>query len=176
MASLTPKTLKGRTYYYARECQRVNGKPKIVKTVYLGSLDHIIQAVTHPQEPLRPQTVRLASFGDVAALFDQACQIGLIELIDAQIPKRDQGLSVGQYLLLAAINRAAPPLQQGPTCPLVPPHRPASPAARHHRPTLQPSLLEPHGLCHRSGHRRHRAGALPATHPPTQPVPAHPGL
>src|ERR1039458_7292610 len=109
MASLTPKTLKGRTYYYARECQRVNGKPKIVKTVYLGSLDHIIQAVTHPQEPLRPQTVRLASFGDVAALFDQACQIGLIELIDAQIPKRDQGLSVGQYLLLAAINRAAPP-------------------------------------------------------------------
>jgi hypothetical protein len=31
MASLTPKTLKGRTYYYARECQRVNGKPKIGK-------------------------------------------------------------------------------------------------------------------------------------------------
>jgi transposase len=109
MASLTPKFLKGRTYYYARECQRVNGKPKIVKTVYLGSLDHIIQAVTQPQSPLRPQTVRLASFGDVAALFDQARQIGLVELIDAQIPKRDQGLSVGQYLLLAAINRAAHP-------------------------------------------------------------------
>jgi hypothetical protein len=28
----------------------------------------------------------------VAALFDQAGQIGLIELIDTQIPKRDQGL------------------------------------------------------------------------------------
>jgi transposase len=109
MASLTPKTLKGRTYYYARECQRVNGKPKIVKTVYLGSLDHIIQAVTRPQEPLRPKSVRLASFGDVTALFDQASQIGLVQLIDAQIPKRNQGLSVGQYLLLAAINRAAHP-------------------------------------------------------------------
>jgi len=108
MASLTPKVLKGRTYYYARECQRVDGKPKIVKTVYLGSLDHIIQSATQPQL-LRPQAVRLASFGDVTALFDQARQLGLVELIDARVPKRDQGLSVGQYLVLAAINRAAHP-------------------------------------------------------------------
>jgi hypothetical protein len=33
----------------------------------------------------------------------------LTELIDAQLPKRDQGLSVGQYLLLAALNRAVAP-------------------------------------------------------------------
>jgi transposase len=109
MASLTPKSIHGRTYYYARQCQRVDGKPKIVNTVYLGSLDHILQAVTQAREPLQPQTARLASFGDVAALFDQARKIGLVELIDAQIPKRNQGLSTGQYLLLAAINRAAHP-------------------------------------------------------------------
>ena len=29
MASLTPKVIGGRTYYYVRECQRVDGKPKI---------------------------------------------------------------------------------------------------------------------------------------------------
>ena len=29
MASLTAKRIKGRTYYYLRECQRVDGKPKI---------------------------------------------------------------------------------------------------------------------------------------------------
>ena len=109
MASLTPKIVNGRTYYYARECQRVDGKPKIVKTVYLGSLDHILQTLTQAQRPLQPQTARLASFGDAAALFDQARKIGLVELIDAHVPKRDQGLSVGQYLLLAAINRAAHP-------------------------------------------------------------------
>ena len=40
MASLTAKVIKGKTYYYARECQRVGGKPKIVRTVYLGSLDN----------------------------------------------------------------------------------------------------------------------------------------
>ena len=37
MASLTPKVINGRTYYYARDCQRVDGRPKIVKTTYLGS-------------------------------------------------------------------------------------------------------------------------------------------
>ena len=78
MASLTAKILKGHTYYYARECQRVDGQPKIVKTVYLGSLEHIVQSVTQAQQPLPPQSARLASFGDVAALFDQAAKIGLV--------------------------------------------------------------------------------------------------
>jgi len=32
--------------------------------------------------------------------------LGLIELIDAELTKRQKGLSVGQYLVLAAINRA----------------------------------------------------------------------
>ncbi len=109
MASLTPKVIGGRTYYYARECQRVDGKPKIVKTTYLGSLDHILAALSQAKTPLQPKSARLASFGDVAALYDQAQQIGLVELIDAQIPKRDQGLSTGQYLLLAALNRAVHP-------------------------------------------------------------------
>ena len=35
MASLTAKVVHGKTYYYARERQRVNGKPKIVRTIYL---------------------------------------------------------------------------------------------------------------------------------------------
>ena len=135
MASLTAKILKGHTYYYARECQRVDGQPKIVKTVYLGSLEHIIQSVTQAQQPLPPQSARLASFGDVAALFDQAAKIGLVELIDAQVPKRDQGLSVGQYLLLAAINRAAHPCSK-------------AKLAHWYHGTVLPRLL-PATTCHR---------------------------
>lgn len=42
MASLTAKTVKGRTYYYARECKRVDGKPRIVWQQYLGRADDII--------------------------------------------------------------------------------------------------------------------------------------
>jgi transposase len=111
MASLTAKVIHGKTYYYTRECQRINGKPKIVRTVYLGSADDLIAPATKHRlgQIPEPQSVDIAAFADVAAIYDVARQIGLIELIDRHIPKRNQGLSVGQYLLLAAINRAVHP-------------------------------------------------------------------
>jgi transposase len=108
MASLTAKVVRGRTYYYLRECQRVNGKPKIVKTVYLGTLQKLLAVAPAPSLP-KPQTAAVSSFGAVAALLGLAEQLELVALIDQHIPKRRQGLSVGQYLLLAAINRAVHP-------------------------------------------------------------------
>jgi transposase len=111
MASLTAKVIRGKTYYYARECKRVNGKPKIVRTVYLGTADDLIAAaLQHKQDQApKPHSVDIAAFGDVIALYDLAQKIGLVELLDRHIPKRSQGLSVGQYLVLAAINRAVHP-------------------------------------------------------------------
>lgn len=109
MPSLTRKTIKGHSYYYVRHCQRVDGKPKIVKTTYLGSLDNILQSIDAAQRPPPPKTAEVLAFGDVAALYDQAVQLDLVHIIDAQVPKRDQGLTVGQYMLLAAVNRAAAP-------------------------------------------------------------------
>jgi transposase len=111
MASLTAKVIHGKTYYYARDCQRVNGKPKIVRTIYLGTADDLIAAALQQQQGQAPQphAVAIATFGAVVALYDLAQQIGLVELLDRHLPKRDQGLSVGHYLLLAAINRAVQP-------------------------------------------------------------------
>src|ERR1700722_18829401 len=111
MASLTAKVIHGNTYYYARECQRVGGKPKIVRTTYLGSADDLIDAALARKQSQAPQprSVDVAAFGDVVALYDLAKQIGLVELLNRHFPKRGQGLSVGQYLLLAAINRAVGP-------------------------------------------------------------------
>jgi transposase len=108
MASLTAKVVRGRTYYYLRECQRVDGKPKIVKTIYLGTLKKLL-AVAPTASLAKPQTVAVSSFGAVAALLALAQQLDLVGLIDQHVPKRRQGLSVGQYLLLAAINRAVHP-------------------------------------------------------------------
>ena len=109
MPSLTRKIIKGRSYYYLRHCQRVDGKPKIVKTTYLGSLDNILQSLDAAQRPPPPKTAEVLAFGQIAALYDQATQLDLVNIIDAQVSKREQGLTVGQYLLLAAINRAAAP-------------------------------------------------------------------
>ena len=114
MASLTAKLVHGKTYYYARECQRVNGKPKIVRTIYLGSADDLIAAALKQRQGQAPQpkSVDIAAFGDVVAFYDLAQQIGLVELLDRHLSKRHQGLSVGEYLLLAAINRAVRPVSK----------------------------------------------------------------
>jgi transposase len=110
MPSLTRKLIKGRPYYYVRHCQRIAGRPKIVKTTYLGPVERILQAVETSQTTApAPQKAEILDFGGIAALYDIAAQLQLVELIDQQLPKRDQGLSVGQYLLLATLNRAAAP-------------------------------------------------------------------
>ena len=110
MASLTPKIIGGHTYYYARYCQRVDGKPKIVRQVYLGKIDDLVAAAEHAQRPPQPLEAEVAAFADSAALFDIAQRLDLVQLLDSILPpKRHQGVSVGTYLLLAAINRAVSP-------------------------------------------------------------------
>lgn len=110
MPSLTPKVIDGHTYYYARYCQRVSGKPKIVRQVYLGKIEDLVATVEQSRLPPQPLETEVAAFGDVAALWDIAQRLDLLALLDSILPpKRQQGLSCGQYLLLAAINRAVSP-------------------------------------------------------------------
>jgi transposase len=110
MPSLTPKRIAGQIYYYARYCQRVNGKPKIVRTVYLGKIQDLVAAVESARQPPQPHETVVAAFGDVAALWHIAERLELLPLLDSILPaKRHQGLSCAQYLLLAAINRAVAP-------------------------------------------------------------------
>jgi len=110
MPSLTPKLIDGHTYYYARYCQRVDGKPKITRTVYLGKLDDLVAAAERSRQPPQPLETEVAAFGDVAALWEIAQRLDLLAVLDGVLPaKRQQGLSCGQYLLLAAINRAVAP-------------------------------------------------------------------
>ena len=110
MPSLTPKIIGGHTYDYVRYCQRVDGKPKIVRQVYLGKIDDLVAAAERSQQPPLPLETEVAAFGDAAALFDIAQRLDLVQLLDSILPvKRHQGLSSGHYLLLAAINRAVSP-------------------------------------------------------------------
>jgi transposase len=110
MPNLTPKVIDGHTYYYARYCQRVDGKPKIVRTVYLGKIEDLVAAAEGARQPPQPLETEVAAFGDVAALWHIAERLELLSLLDSLLPaKRHQGLSCGQYLLLAAINRAVAP-------------------------------------------------------------------
>ena len=55
MASIIKKIIRGRPYYYARECRRVDGKPTIVWQKYLGRADDIIAALA-PSQVADPAT------------------------------------------------------------------------------------------------------------------------
>ena len=108
MASLTAKKINGHTYYYLRECAWVDGKPKIVKQTYLGSANAIAAALGKAPSALAVVPgAPVLEFGAVAALYDLAQRLEIVELIDRWVPKRrGPGPSVGTLLLLAAINRA----------------------------------------------------------------------
>ena len=109
MPSLTAKQIDGHTYYYARYCQRVDGKPKIVRQVYLGKIEDLVASTEQAHIPPQPLETQVASCGDIAALWEIAQRLDLVPLLDSLFPKRHQGLSCGQYLLLAALNRAIAP-------------------------------------------------------------------
>ncbi len=107
MAYLVKKKVRGKTYYYIAECKWVDGKPRVVSQKYLGSLEKIEARMTAPIPT--PVSGTDAEYGASAALFSLAQQLDVVGTIDRHVPKRNQGLSVGEYLLLAALNRAIAP-------------------------------------------------------------------
>ena len=107
--SLHKKTIRGHPYWYARECQRVDGKPKIVWQKYLGRAEDIAAAMGAPSEVAQPKEIVLSDFAGPAALYDLTAKLDLIATIDRHAGKRAQGVSVGTYIALAAINRCLAP-------------------------------------------------------------------
>jgi transposase len=109
MASLTKKTINGRPYYYLRETARVGGRPKVVRQVYLGRAEDIERRLAETAEP---KSVIARSFGAVAAALRLCRELGVADAIDRALGAtrgRRQGPSVGEMIMLAAINRACKP-------------------------------------------------------------------
>jgi hypothetical protein len=52
MASLYKQKIGGNEYWYIREMARVNGKPKAINTIYLGSIANIARMATERNAPL----------------------------------------------------------------------------------------------------------------------------
>jgi transposase len=122
MATLQARRVRGHTYWHIVESRRVNGKPRPVPIAYLGRADALLARLS-AAEALR---LRSRSHGDVAALWALAKEIDLAGSIDRQLlaagrrisgrslaaaqprrpPVKNDGLTVGQSLVLASIGRA----------------------------------------------------------------------
>lgn len=106
MASIIKKKSKYSTYYVIAESARVDGKPRIVKQWYLGTIEKIIAMAEGSTDKEEPRQIDCVSEGAIAVLFKIAKELGIRKIIDQYCSKRQQGMSVGDYILIAALNRA----------------------------------------------------------------------
>jgi transposase len=107
MERLEAKRIKGHTYYYYSQWARVDNRCRRVWQKYLGKLEDIVAAVQGGGPA--PIDAEVFQWGLPQALWQEATRAQLVDLIDRHCPKRRQGLTTGQYLAIAAINRAISP-------------------------------------------------------------------
>jgi len=108
MPSLQAYTVRGKRYWRIVESFRdQRGRPRLRVLRHLGTPHRLLELLA--QAPGRPLYAQEREFGATAALWDTAQQLDLVRTIDAHAPKRNQGPSVGEYLLLATLNRALAP-------------------------------------------------------------------
>jgi len=105
MAHIHKKIKKGRPYYYVREIARVNGKPKVVSQIYLGSIERIVELAKGTTEKCKNLSVQEFGALFIANLIEE--QVGVAAIIDAVLPgvEQERGPSIGEYFLYAVFNR-----------------------------------------------------------------------
>jgi transposase len=108
MASLVAKKKGNKLYYYLVESARVEGKPRIVHQVYLGTAEKLAEMVRDRSAPL-PLAATTREFGLPAALWSAAQNTGVWDLLQSLWPNPRSGPSPAHYLLLAAIHRICQP-------------------------------------------------------------------
>jgi hypothetical protein len=111
VASLYPKKIGGKTYWYLREMARVDGRPKMVSERYVGSAAEIEALLDAREAAVLPERTRHLAFGGVAAAWGLLDEPGVAGIIDQVAGPRPAGqpLSTGTYLALAALNRLVAP-------------------------------------------------------------------
>ncbi len=103
MERLERKTISGKHYYYYSKWEWVDGRCRRVWQKYLGKLENIAKAVDGGDAPAYAVVFQA---GLTSALWNEIKRFDIIDIIDKHCGKRNQGLSVGQYIAIAAINRA----------------------------------------------------------------------
>ncbi len=110
MERLEPKKISGHTYYWYSAWGWKDGRCRRLWQKYLGKLEDIVKAVEGGGPP--PSYAEIFDFGLTEAMWQQLQHCKLVETAELLCPKRNQGLSVGQYLGIAAMNRAIEPVSK----------------------------------------------------------------
>ena len=108
MPSLQAYTVRGKRYWRIVESFRDDrGQPRLRVIRHLGTAQKLVERLSGA--PGKPLYAEEREFGATAALWDMAGRLRVVETIDQYAPKRRQGATVGEYILLATINRVVDP-------------------------------------------------------------------
>jgi hypothetical protein len=110
MQRLEAKTIHGRTYYYLSQWGWKNGRCRRLSQKYLGKPEDIAQAVQSPGPT--PEYAVVLDWGLPQALWQETERAQIVAHVVQLCPKRAQGLGTGDYIRLAAINRACQPVSK----------------------------------------------------------------
>lgn len=110
-----PKKIRGNTYYYLQRNwrEKINkgdhgttkgsGKSRVcTQTIYLGTATSIKERLQKKRSPIE---IAHREFGFVAAVYQTAVEIGLVDLLKQHIPGERYGVSRWLYFFLPIINR-----------------------------------------------------------------------
>jgi transposase len=113
MTSIIKKRRGDHVYLYAATSARVQGQPRIVDQVYLGTEQEVLARLTTTAggDPTLPAETVHRGFGDVAAVWSMLQRLDAVTVIDEVLGQArvHGGVSVGTYLALAALNRVCDP-------------------------------------------------------------------
>jgi len=109
MPSLQGFMSHGKKYWRIVECRRVNGKPRPVPICYLGSIENILSKFNSTEAPRDGWCVQSYEHGNIATLMAIAQELDVIATINKHVSRKSVGFSVGESILLAALNRAIHP-------------------------------------------------------------------
>jgi hypothetical protein len=108
---------KRRYYYYARSYRvkidpnatgktKGSGKSRVVsEQIYLGTAEDVLETIRRSTGIQEPAEVQAKAFGLPMALFDMAERIGLRDVVNQTVTGSVNGISIGDFVLIAAINR-----------------------------------------------------------------------
>lgn len=113
MERLEVKKIKGKTYYYYSKWGRVNGgRCRRIWQRYLGTAESLLKMINNKEEKRKPIYAEVFQFGLSKTLWKENERADVIEIVDKICKKRRQGLSLGKYISIAAINRAIAPVSK----------------------------------------------------------------
>ncbi|RMG71808.1 MAG: transposase, partial [Nitrospirae bacterium] len=105
MAHFHIKKKKGRPYLYVREIARIDGRPKVISQVYIGSPERVVRlAQGGTQGSVK---LKVEEFGALWLAEQIDRDIDLAGIVDEIIPRGrgETGPSVGEYFLYCVWNR-----------------------------------------------------------------------